>query len=54
MGLGFQLMDDLLDVYADQAKFGKQVGGDIVSNKKTFLLIEALELASRSAESCLE
>jgi len=46
MGLGFQLMDDLLDVYADQAKFGKQVGGDIVSNKKTFLLIEALELAS--------
>lgn len=44
-GIGFQLMDDLLDVYADQAKFGKQVGGDIISNKKTFLLIKALELA---------
>ncbi len=45
-GIGFQLMDDLLDVYGDQAKFGKQVGGDIVSNKKTYLLIKALELAS--------
>ena len=47
-GIGFQLMDDLLDVYADKAKFGKQVGGDIVSNKKTFLLIKALELANPS------
>ncbi|MFT4834063.1 MAG: geranylgeranyl diphosphate synthase type II [Marinoscillum sp.] len=46
MGIGFQLMDDLLDVYADQAKFGKQVGGDIIANKKTFLLIKALELAA--------
>jgi geranylgeranyl diphosphate synthase type II len=45
-GVGFQLMDDLLDVYADQAKFGKQVGGDIIANKKTFLLIKAKELAS--------
>ena len=45
-GIGFQLMDDLLDVYADKAKFGKQVGGDIVSNKKTYLLIKALELAN--------
>jgi geranylgeranyl diphosphate synthase, type II len=45
IGIGFQLMDDLLDVYADQSKFGKQVGGDIVSNKKTFLLVKALELA---------
>jgi geranylgeranyl diphosphate synthase type II len=45
IGIGFQLMDDVLDVYADQAKFGKQVGGDIVSNKKTFLLVKALELA---------
>lgn len=43
--MGFQLKDDLLDVFADQAKFGKQVGGDIISNKKTFLLIKALELA---------
>jgi geranylgeranyl diphosphate synthase type II len=45
IGVGFQLQDDLLDVYADQAKFGKQVGGDIISNKKTFLLLKALELA---------
>ena len=43
IGIGFQLKDDLLDVYADQEKFGKQVGGDIISNKKTFLLIKALE-----------
>lgn len=46
VGVGFQLKDDLLDIFADQAKFGKQVGGDIISNKKTFLLIKALELAS--------
>jgi len=45
-GIGFQLMDDLLDVYADKVKFGKQVGGDIVSNKKTYLLLKALELAN--------
>ncbi|MGA0556927.1 polyprenyl synthetase family protein [Larkinella sp. VNQ87] len=45
IGLGFQLKDDLLDVYGDPAKFGKQVGGDIIANKKTFLLIEALEQA---------
>jgi len=46
IGIGFQLKDDLLDVYADQEKFGKQVGGDIISNKKTFLLLKALELAN--------
>jgi geranylgeranyl diphosphate synthase, type II len=46
IGIGFQLMDDLLDVYADQDKFGKQVGGDIIANKKTFLMIKALELAN--------
>ena len=45
MGVGFQLMDDLLDVYGDQDKFGKKVGGDIVANKKTYLLIKAMELA---------
>lgn len=43
IGIGFQLKDDLLDVYADQKKFGKQVGGDIIANKKTFLLIKAFE-----------
>ncbi|MEP4531869.1 MAG: polyprenyl synthetase family protein [Cyclobacteriaceae bacterium] len=46
MGIGFQLMDDLLDVYGDQEKFGKQVGGDIVTNKKTYLLISALNKAA--------
>ncbi len=46
IGIGFQLMDDLLDVYADQSKFGKQVGGDIIANKKTFLLITALQIAT--------
>jgi geranylgeranyl diphosphate synthase type II len=45
MGIGFQLMDDLLDVYANSELFGKQTGGDIISNKKTYLLIKALELA---------
>ncbi|MCC5931497.1 MAG: polyprenyl synthetase family protein [Cyclobacteriaceae bacterium] len=46
LGIGFQLMDDILDVYANKEKFGKQVGGDIISNKKTFLLIKAREKAS--------
>ena len=45
LGIGFQLKDDWLDVYADKRKFGKQVGGDIISNKKTFLLIKAMERA---------
>jgi geranylgeranyl diphosphate synthase type II len=45
IGLGFQLKDDLLDVYGDPKKFGKQPGGDILANKKTYLLIRALELA---------
>ncbi|KXX71535.1 polyprenyl synthetase family protein [Flammeovirga sp. SJP92] len=45
VGLGFQLNDDILDVYADQDKFGKQVGGDIISNKKTLMLIKALKQA---------
>lgn len=46
IGIGFQLKDDLLDAYADPKKFGKQVGGDIIANKKTFLLIKALEQAN--------
>ncbi len=39
------MQDDILDVYGNSAEFGKQAGGDIISNKKTFLLIKALELA---------
>lgn len=45
LGLAFQIQDDYLDVYANQDAFGKAVGGDIAENKKTFLLIKALELA---------
>lgn len=45
IGIGFQLKDDWLDVFGDGKKFGKQVGGDIIANKKTFLLINALDRA---------
>jgi Geranylgeranyl pyrophosphate synthase len=45
LGLAFQVQDDYLDAFGDPGKFGKQVGGDIISNKKTFLLIHALEMA---------
>jgi geranylgeranyl diphosphate synthase type II len=45
IGLAFQLKDDLLDVYGDEITFGKRIGGDILCNKKTFLLINALSLA---------
>ncbi len=43
IGTAFQLMDDYLDVYGDPEKFGKQVGGDIIAGKKTFLFIETLK-----------
>jgi geranylgeranyl diphosphate synthase, type II len=46
LGLAFQVQDDYLDAFGDPEKFGKQVGGDIKANKKTFLLIHALETAS--------
>jgi geranylgeranyl diphosphate synthase type II len=46
VGLAFQLQDDILDVFGDAEKFGKKVGGDIVANKKTFLLLKAYELAN--------
>jgi geranylgeranyl diphosphate synthase type II len=45
MGIAFQLKDDLLDVYGEVEKFGKQEGGDIATNKKTFLYLKALEKA---------
>jgi geranylgeranyl diphosphate synthase type II len=45
LGIAFQIQDDYLDAFGDPAKFGKQVGGDIQSNKKTFLMIHALETA---------
>jgi geranylgeranyl diphosphate synthase type II len=54
MGLAFQLADDLLDVYADEAVFGKAVGGDIKDNKKTFLYLKALELADETQQQQLK
>ncbi|MFI5172651.1 MAG: polyprenyl synthetase family protein [Chitinophagales bacterium] len=45
LGICFQIQDDLLDVYADQAKFGKTTGGDIIQNKKTYLMLRTLQLA---------
>jgi len=46
LGIAFQLLDDMLDAFAtNKEQFGKQTGGDIISNKKTFLLIKAFELA---------
>ena len=47
IGVAFQLQDDLLDVYGDPAVFGKNIGGDILCNKKTYMLIKALERADR-------
>ncbi|HWZ03280.1 MAG TPA: polyprenyl synthetase family protein [Mucilaginibacter sp.] len=54
LGIAFQLQDDILDVYGDPDKFGKQVGGDIISNKKTWLLIRALELATGTQKTELD
>ncbi|TCC87361.1 polyprenyl synthetase family protein [Pedobacter frigiditerrae] len=45
LGVAFQLQDDILDVYGNPEKFGKQVGGDIIANKKTFLHLKTLTLA---------
>ena len=46
LGIAFQIQDDYLDAFGDPEKFGKQIGGDILSNKKTFLLLHAIEVAS--------
>ena len=48
IGIAFQIQDDILDVYADASKFGKQVGGDIIANKKTYLYLKARSLANTS------
>lgn len=50
LGIAFQVQDDYLDAFGDPKKFGKQVGGDILANKKTFLLIHALESLSHKKE----
>lgn len=48
IGLAFQLQDDYLDVYGDTKVFGKEIGGDITSNKKTYMLINAFNLANEA------
>lgn len=53
-GIAFQLQDDILDVYGDPLKFGKQVGGDIISNKQTYLLLKLKELATTADLGLLE
>ncbi len=53
-GIAFQLQDDLLDTYGDPEKFGKQVGGDILQNKKTFLALKTLEIAPPGDRQALE
>lgn len=50
LGIAFQVQDDYLDAFGDPEKFGKQVGGDIMSNKKTFLLIHALETTGENGK----
>lgn len=50
IGIAFQLKDDLLDVYGDVAKFGKKIGGDIINNKKTWLLISAMKKADKNQQ----
>lgn len=50
LGIAFQIQDDYLDAFGDPEKFGKQVGGDIMANKKTFLMIHALETADDSTK----
>ena len=53
LGLAFQLQDDYLDTFGDPKTFGKQVGGDIIENKKTFLYLKALELANKEDQEKL-
>jgi geranylgeranyl diphosphate synthase type II len=53
-GVGFQLQDDYLDAFGNPENFGKQVGGDIIANKKTYLIIRALQKASEAQRKELE
>jgi geranylgeranyl diphosphate synthase type II len=53
IGIAFQIQDDILDLYADPEKFGKQVGGDVISDKKTLLNLKALELSDEKTRNQL-
>jgi len=54
LGIAFQVQDDYLDAFGDPGKFGKQVGGDILANKKTFLMIHAMEVAPDTVKTELQ
>jgi len=54
LGLAFQLQDDYLDTFGDSETFGKQIGGDIIENKKTFLYLKALEVANEVDKNKLQ
>jgi geranylgeranyl diphosphate synthase, type II len=54
LGIAFQLQDDYLDAFGDPKTFGKQVGGDIIENKKTFLYLKAIELLDAEASKSLQ
>ena len=54
LGIAFQLMDDILDLYGDPKKVGKRIGGDVIVNKKTYLLLKAQELATGKSKKDLE
>jgi geranylgeranyl diphosphate synthase type II len=54
LGLAFQLQDDYLDTFGDPETFGKQIGGDIIENKKTFLYLKALEIANEQDKGKLQ
>ncbi|MBX2846002.1 MAG: polyprenyl synthetase family protein [Saprospiraceae bacterium] len=54
LGIAFQLKDDILDTFAENAAFGKKIGGDIIQNKKTFLLITALNEANTEQRNALD
>ena len=54
VGLAFQIQEDILDTFGDPEKFGKKVGGDIVQNKKTYLVLKALEVADETSQQALQ
>ncbi len=54
IGIAFQLQDDILDTFGDPEKFGKRIGGDIIQNKKTYLILKALELANADQKEILK
>lgn len=54
LGIAFQLTDDNLDVYAEKEVFGKAIGGDIRDNKKTYLFLKALQLATDDQKKMLQ